>query len=249
MERNGFTRPWHPLQVFTWVLFKVHLILIVCLNFYIPKNTLVVYIGSNYTLHAALGLTGFIATKSSSSKELAGSQEVLDYYCSMCKIFVTERTKHCRVCGKCVHNFDHHCKWLNNCIGKFNYKKFLALVGVLELAEACLLEWELYYLLESNRFESSLQTTLSCLVIADVAVNSLILLGNGYLISVHIYLGFKKMTTYEFIMRARKKEVAPQVQEAENSDLLRPGKRSSSIGCAVHKESFSLNRNNFSNEL
>ncbi|KAG7441231.1 palmitoyltransferase AKR1 [Guyanagaster necrorhizus] len=52
-------------------------------------------------------------------------------FCIQCMARKPLRSKHCRICDRCIARSDHHCPWVWNCVGFNNHRQFVVFVLML----------------------------------------------------------------------------------------------------------------------
>lgn len=224
-RRNGFEKPFNTLQVLSWVVFSLDLVLgFVFLPMTFPYPLAVTFI----TVFGVIALTTVIlaavVTRMDPSDPLVflmdKDNQILPadvVPCDLCGA-VEADSKHCRSCNKCVARFDHHCKWLNNCIGRRNYRYFFALiifVAILSLTLIVFTAVSIFYLVLSSPDLVSRRHNIPNAVF--YSINALLLVFNLpffgldlQLVLLHSYLIHKGWTTFEYITQ----RVRPQEEES-----------------------------------
>ncbi|KAF4653047.1 hypothetical protein FOL47_010728 [Perkinsus chesapeaki] len=220
---NGFSRPLSTLQMLSWGVFGVDVVLAatvmlpLCLADGRWYNLLIftVWIAS------AIGmiLSAYKATacdprdKTVSLEGSSSSSTDSKRFCHLCRRLVNIDAKHCRKCDKCVGDFDHHCEWLNNCIGRSNYILFIyatvaAITFTLALTTFSLVE--LGFVIAEGSISSvqrwrqvyssvTEETVIGCSLLI-LALNLPLGICTLQLGLFHAFLAYKGLTTYEYIM-------------------------------------------------
>ena len=128
---NGFSWPYHPFQIISWIAFiigdvvyfaiifpillplwSVLFIILSCIYFILTISIIVFALKAmkwNPTDNNVL------LTRKQLSCGQFPEQGDFKYFCEICNSYVSEKSKHWGDCNKCVESFDHHCKWLNSC--------------------------------------------------------------------------------------------------------------------------------------
>ncbi|XP_070213883.1 palmitoyltransferase ZDHHC11 isoform X4 [Bos mutus] len=158
---------------------------------------------------------------------------IQNQYCHLCEVTVSAKAKHCSACNKCVSGFDHHCKWLNNCVGSRNYWCFFSSVASASAGLLCIIIVLLYIFFQylfnpaslrtdaRYRSISNKDTWLLFLPISPVRTNPCVLLALGllvlllalisllllgHLLSFHLYLMAKRLTTLDYMTQGRQQQ-------------------------------------------
>ena len=132
-------------------------------------------------------------------------------WCKYCEWYVTKSSKHCRACNRCTSHFDHHCRWLNNCVSKQNYKAFFVAICSTELL--LLYEIILGILMIFDQIDASNHvfikfenmTFIHTLIALQIFMAIFMALPLLQLITFHIYLYKKQISTYDWVVSREKK--------------------------------------------
>lgn len=257
---NGFAKPWHPLQVTSWVAFALFFIFFFVFLFpalpqplnYILAVLYVILVGLVVTSAAIImrsnpmdpccpegGVKHWQNESHDARMERMKNYEEGKNWCSYCYNHVRPRSKHCRVCNKCVDVFDHHCKWLNTCIGGINYRTFIVTI----VSTTCMLSFQSSIAIWAIVISFTQPVVFSKrMAVVGVSVPGfqgaviflLVLLvpftlSVAQLLGLHIFLMRKELTTYDWILehRAKLKEREAELarREFEQSLIKKPKKK------------------------
>lgn len=141
-----------------------------------------------------------------------GDVEGEGHMCNYCQRKTDADSRHCKSCNKCITGFDHHCKWLNTCIGSKNYRAFIAYLVGTSLSMLSALTASLVLLIKWWHVIPQQYGT-EYYRIGPVVLASLMFLGVVpivHLLGFHGMLWYLGMTTYEYIMDVREKELQRQ---------------------------------------
>lgn len=230
-------RPFHPLQIASWVVFALD-----CLLYGFTAGPGAFWLlgsagGTLLTLIFILLALAVIALaavggrldptdptvyfqRECTRKGEPFPEEQFDFFCNICETHVMDGAKHCGQCNRCVERFDHHCNWLNNCVGRKNYRLFLALIWTLAA-------YVLFHLAvtaatlgcsfsspdaASDFFDKiygeSAHSGVIAVCIFAILINVLVSAFTFNLIALHVYLRCKGLTTFEHILQKRERREA-----------------------------------------
>lgn len=219
VRKNGFSLPLQVFQLMSFVIYIVIILLILGITAFSTEAMHIYCYVLFGLLIVSIFILSYIVTKINPVDPLSfkyinkncNDEEVKDlYHCDVCG-YVDSKSKHCKVCNKCVSVFDHHCMWVNNCIGAKNYKFFVALLSVLTLLNCFVFFFCILFFITSlngDTIKTSWTKTygsyngivfyllLGILFALNIVVFVLVI----QLFGLHLFLIKKNMTTYEYIL-------------------------------------------------
>ena len=211
-RKNGLTCPLDRLQVMTWCLVAIPLILFFTVQFPLLPIRETIFWTVMFVGCWGIGIFMFILA-TLSDHPLPPITPDHSHNCLYCREVVPSSAKHCRLCNKCRSGFDHHCRFINNCVTEANYLSFffgcMFLTSTIYIALAHNF-YSLHYFLNDeagvlNRLSKHLLLPTSKIAYwVCFAVVALFNLGIGTPMTVltvyHIYFQRRSISTYDYLL-------------------------------------------------
>lgn len=214
-KRIALFPPYDILQILTWVLFIYETIIFG--YFVMPHHPYIqiciIYLAFKF-ISICIVVLIYVKDPTDSINFLTDS--TIATRCTICSKYVKSVSKHCIQCNRCIEDFDHHCKWLNTCIGKKNYSYFIYLIAILFIERAFLIV-PCVPIVIHNLLKNYVAGYVFIIIL--LAENSIIIIADLNLIVFHIYLKFKNLTTYQFILARRK--FKSEIRKADTARQIR----------------------------
>ncbi|KAK2460369.1 hypothetical protein APHAL10511_007534 [Amanita phalloides] len=140
-------------------------------------------------------------------------------FCIQCMARKSLRSKHCRMCDRCIARSDHHCPWVWNCVGVNNHRQFV--IFVLSLVVGVILfDYLAYAYFSSIPFPTDLsQLSASCPLPTNLCV---ITTKDSFLVSVAFWATLQLSWTI-ILLASQVWQIARQMTTLEVSNLGRYG--------------------------
>ncbi|PPQ88419.1 hypothetical protein CVT25_011221 [Psilocybe cyanescens] len=180
-----------------------------------------------YNFFRAVTLDPGTCPKPSSDEELKSVIEDLasegrlngQTFCIQCMARKPLRSKHCRVCDKCVARSDHHCPWVWNCVGANNHRQFLLFVTTLVIG-VCLFDYLTYAYFKAIPLPTDpSEISPSCPLPHDLCAMTA---HDSFLVSVAVWATLQ-LTWTSILLASQLWQVARQMTTLEVSNLGRYG--------------------------
>ncbi|KAF7312850.1 Palmitoyltransferase [Mycena kentingensis (nom. inval.)] len=145
-------------------------------------------------------------------------------FCVQCMARKPLRSKHCRICERCVGRHDHHCPWVWNCIGANNHRQFVIFVSTLVLGVMVFdyLTYAFFSSLDLTALPegiSPVDPSASCILPTDLCALTAI---DPFLVSVALWATLQLSWT-SILLASQLWQIARQMTTLEVSNLGRYG--------------------------
>ena len=202
-RRHGCHAPFHWMQAASWIYTTIVALLLG--GFVLPAHILcdgplivTVPVCVGFASLFAIVVVSQLLTIYANTTDYSGA----GHRCSFCHRRTLPTSKHCKACNKCVEGFDHHCKWLNTCVGSRNYHTFFTFVSSTVLSLCCSLIASLWVLIFywDQLDDAGPRGMFKAGCILSAVASAIAIPPTGQLLSFHVMLWRRGITTYDHIM-------------------------------------------------